>query len=121
MCKLYCSILMLGGLLAAGCNKRTSPGSLGTVYRGVVLRNICCQAVVQTIGTNNLGQSWADSGNAAYPSYSHVFRVANPCQFGTYKEGDTISFKVIAQQVQNCACCMIFIPTPATSIPIQVQ
>lgn len=113
-------------LLIAGCAKKTAKISSGpdsvppdSIYTGVVLRVICCQDVIQTIGTYNLGQmGWIDSGDVSHPVYDHVFRVANPCQFGA-KQGDTIRFKVIAQEPQNCACCMIYTATPETRIPIR--
>ena len=119
----FCLIIV--GLLGAACNKgipRNSATTTGaTVYRGIVIHNICCLDVIQTLGPSYLGQaSWIDSGNTAYPVYTHVFKVANPCQFGNHVEGDTISFKVIYPEEQNCACCMVYIPTPGVSYPIEV-
>jgi hypothetical protein len=115
--------IVLFCLLIAGCKKPASgTSSSGIIYKGVVLHNVCCLDVIETVGTDRLGQdNWVDS-NTPPPLalYHHVFKVANPCQFGTHAEGDTIQFKVIQQEPQNCACCMLFIFTPATTYPIQV-
>jgi hypothetical protein len=120
--KILYLFVMLLAFTAAGCSKKTTgSAAAGVLYTGVVLHAICCQDVIQTIGPDQLGQaSWIDSGDAARPVYSHVFTVANPCQFGNHVAGDTIKFKVIPQEVQNCACCMMYIPTPSTTYPIQV-
>lgn len=113
-------LLIISGLFIAGCKKSSNTNS-GTIYKGVVLHNICCLDVIQTIDADYLGQaSWIDSNNTAYPIYTHVFKVSNPCQFGNHAEGDTIRFKVIPQEVQTCACCMVFIFTPNASYPILV-
>ena len=112
-------LLLLLCLSAASCNKKT--GGSGATYKGVIIKNLCCQAVVQTLGPNYLGQNnWPDSNTADLHIYNHVFKVANPCQFGNHQAGDTITFKVIAQQPQNCACCMLYVATPTTSYPIEV-
>jgi hypothetical protein len=78
--------------------------------------------VVQTLGPNYLGlDTWPDSSQAGYPVYSHVFTVANPCQFGNHAQGDTITFKTTDLQAQTCACCMMFVYTPSLKYPIVVQ
>ena len=107
--------------LTAACKKGPSANS-GTsqIYKGMVLHSICCLDVIQTLGSDTLGQNtWIDSNAVPVAVYHHVFKVSNPCQF-TGGMGDTISFRVIQQQVQNCACCLIAIYTPATSFPVQV-
>lgn len=114
--------IALFALLSPSCKKKngTVSTTVGT-YKGVVIQNICCQIVIQTIGPDYLGQdSWIDSGTTDHHVFYHVLKVANPCQFGNHMQGDTISFKVIAQQPQNCACCMMYAATPVTAYPVEV-
>lgn len=102
--------------LIGSCKKGDTGTTTGSSYRGTVIKNICCQIVIQTVGTNNLGQSWTDGATR----YDHVFKVSNACQFGDHIAGDTINFKVVGAEVQNCACCMVYTTTPDTSYAIQV-
>jgi hypothetical protein len=112
--------VLVVGLFYAGCTKKKVTAS-GITYKGVVLHNICCLDVIQTLGSDYLGQdTWIDSNNTSFPVYQHVFTVSNPCQFGGHSTGDTIQFKVVNQEAQTCACCMIYIMTPAARYPIQV-
>jgi len=119
--KFIFSAALLLLVLSVGCKK--PPGTSGTaaIYKGVVLHNICCQDVIQTLGANLLGQdTWVDSNSGVPTTYHHVFKVANPCQFGGHAAGDTVQFRIIEQQPQNCACCMLFVYTPSLSYAIQV-
>lgn len=115
------SVLFIVVLLAA-CDKKSDNSSVSsTTYRGVIHHNICCQIVIQTIGANLLGQdSWVDSNKNPLEVYHHVFKVSNPCQFGGHSEGDTINFKIVGQQTQTCACCLLFLYTPVTAYPVSV-
>lgn len=117
-----CLILIwIFSLSAAGCRKDEKAGTPVGVYKGIVLHNICCLDVVRVIDNDSVGQdTWVDSNKTPLEVYHHVFKVANPCQFGNIKEGDTISFKVIPQETQTCVCCMIYIFTPSVSYPIRV-
>lgn len=102
-----------------GCDKGITTAS--QQYKGVVLYNQCCNIVIQNIGNPAVGQAtWIDSNRSDYPTYYDVFKVANPCQFVNHKVGDTILYKVVVPEVQNCACCMQFIYTPSVAKPITV-
>lgn len=113
-------IVLFLAILTLGCSKSTSGTSGATIYKGVVLHNICCLDVIRTIGADSLGQDWVDSNQTSLPLYHHVFKVSNPCQFGVHAPGDTINFKIVPQETQTCACCMIFIYTPSVAYPVQV-
>ena len=116
--KPFMLLLLLPITLFSGCDKKSAAPT--TTYRGVILHSVCCSDVIMSIGSDSIGQdSWIDSNVSSLPVYHHVFKVANPCQFGG-QTGDTISFRIITSEVQNCACCMLFAYTPQTSYPIQV-
>lgn len=115
-------LFLFAVIVCCGCAKKTSPSvplKAGT-YKGVVIKNACCQIAIQTIGGGGIGQSWTDDGSSGSTHYEHAFKVANACQFGNHVSGDTISFNIIGPQVQNCACCMMFTPTPDTAYSIEV-
>ena len=92
-----------------------------TIYKGVVIQDICCLDVIQVLGSDSLiGQAdWIDSNMTTHNLFHNVFRVANPCQFNGHTAGDTITFIMTAPQVQNCACCMVFAYVPAKACSIQ--
>ena len=121
MKKIVLLFMVIFTVAFSGCTKSTSSTSSG-VYKGVVLFSICSHTVIQTIGSPNyIGQdTWASGSNPGDPVYHHVFAVQNGCQFGNHPQGDTISFRVIPAQVQNCMYCLIAVAVPDTTIPIQV-
>jgi hypothetical protein len=110
--------LVAGTLTSIGCRKTEPPR---TIYKGVVIYNICGNIVIQATGAEAIGENnWTDNNNAVKPVLDHVFKVANPCEFGTQSQGDTISFEIVSQRPQNCAQCLIYIETPATAYPIRI-
>lgn len=117
------AFILFAGLFAGFKCVKNSPAPVGSTHRGIVLRSICCQDVIRLIDGDTLGQdNWIDSGQTPAVVYHDVFRVANPCQFGTHADGDTITFRVLSSApAQTCACCMLFAYTPQTGYPIQVQ
>jgi hypothetical protein len=115
-------LILFAVVVCYGCSKKTSlsgPAKAGA-YKGVVIKNACCQVAIQTISGSSIGQSWTDDGSSSSKHYEHAFKVANACRFGNYLAGDTISFNIIAPQVQNCACCMMFTTAPDTAYFIEV-
>jgi hypothetical protein len=113
-------LFVLFAMVPGGCKKNTTTAS-GGPYRGVVLFNICTHTEIQTLGPNYLGEdTWASGTTVGSPVYHHVLAVQNGCQFGDHKQGDTISFIVVAPQVQNCFHCMIAVVVPDSVYPIQV-
>jgi hypothetical protein len=120
MKKTVCSLGLATLLLNSGCIKTKVTSSASTTYKGVILYSICTQTVIQTLGPNYLGiNNWVDGNDTNHPVYNHVFRMQNGCM-GVGQKGDTIIFKVIPPQVQNCMACMIYIDCPDTLIPIQL-
>lgn len=92
------------------------------VHTGVVIYNVCGNVVVQSIDGSKMGQdSWTDVNNAEKPVYKHVFRVANPCQFGQHSFGDTVHFQVCDPEVQRCSSCDMKVATPEVAYPIHVM
>ncbi len=116
---LVLSILIITSALPA-CKKKTASLPTGT-YKGIVVFNICSQAMIQTLGPYYLGEETWVSGTAPGSTvYHHVFAVQNGCQFGNRSAGDTINFKVISPEVQNCIHCMMFVAVPDSAYAIQV-
>ncbi len=121
MRKLLLVMVVFFTLTGFRCSKKSTQPTSG-VYKGVVIHNVCCQAVIQVLDTSGVGQSsWVDSNKTPHVTYNNVFKVANPCQFGDPKEGDTIRFQFLSHTVaQTCACCLLFLHTPGVSYPIAV-
>lgn len=115
------ALILLVAMAALSCKKSGSGNTPVGIYKGVVLHSLCCQNVIQLIDNDSLGiDNWIDSNAMPYVTYNNVFTVANACQFGFAPVGDTISFKIIPQEAQNCACCLIAVHTPNVSYPIRV-
>lgn len=116
--------LMLLPLLAAagtGCRKTTASGATSGTYTGVVVFSTCLHTMIQTIGPDYLGEdNWVSGTYSGATVYHHVFAVQNGCQFGDHNPGDTIRFRVISPQAQNCMYCMIAVAVPDSSYAIQV-
>jgi len=109
--------------MATACQKRNATGgttpATGTTYKGVVRINMCGQVAIETLAPNYLGEAtW--TGGTSGPTYHHIFSVQNHCQFGSHAEGDTVTFKVISSEVQSCAVCLAYTPTPATQYAVYV-
>ncbi|MCD6010946.1 MAG: hypothetical protein K0Q79_808 [Flavipsychrobacter sp.] len=114
-------ILLVLAIAALSCRRSSTNNTPVGVYKGVVLHSLCCQNVIQVIDNDSLGiDNWIDSNAMPYEVRNNVFTVANACQFGFAPKGDTISFKIIPQEVQNCACCLIYVHTPRITYPVRV-
>jgi len=102
----------------SGCGKSGSTNISPALYNGVVILRGCNYAVIQTLGSPNyIGQdTWVTGAN----TYHHVFRVQNWCQFGNHAMGDTVWFRVVQPQTQNCVACMMLANAPETTIPITI-
>lgn len=109
-------------MLSSRCKKDPPRQSVTSdVYTGVVIENACGQVVIKTLGPNYLGENgWISENDPSNTVHDHVFKVGNYCQFGNYPKGDTIKFRIINQQAQNCAVCLMYVDTPDTSYPIEV-
>ncbi|MES2702138.1 MAG: hypothetical protein V4649_05835 [Bacteroidota bacterium] len=113
------SLLFGASLFASGCDKGITTAT--DVRKGVILHNKCCNIVVANIGNPSVGQAtWIDSNTATRKTQYDVFKVANPCQYGSRKEGDTIYYRVIASQIETCSCCGISLYTPSVAKYISV-
>ena len=90
------------------------------VYTGVVVYNVCGNAVIQTTGPHHLGaETWMDNNNESRPVYKHVFTVANPCEMGVLNTGDTIRFTLTGPQAGDCNSCMMYLEIPAVKYAIE--
>ncbi len=111
-------LLPLMALYANSCRKGVQPHP--PTHRGVVLYDVCGNIVIQSLGPNYLGQDhWVDENNDTHPVYEHVFRVANPCDFGEHATGDTIGFNVTGPVPQYCAQCKMYVATPDAAFYIR--
>jgi len=100
------------------CSKDEAPA---LVYKGIVVYNVCGNVVIQASGADKIGEDgWTDTNDPSKPVYDHIFKVANPCEFGGYSQGDTISFVVSKPKAHQCMQCEIYVATPVTSYPIKV-
>ena len=116
-------LAVLSFLSLCGCTKTDTNGTgsgSATVYKGVVVKNICCQIAIQTFGIKSIGESWIDATTTATPVYTNSFRVTNPCDFGAHGKGDTINFKIVGSTAQTCNCCAIYTSMPTTAYSVKV-
>ncbi len=99
--------------LSMSCNK----GAALVKHRGVVLHAICGDIIVQSVGTEAIGQTdWADKNVSGDPVVHHVFRVANPCTADIMNTADTFNFIIVEKQAQNCVLCMAALPYMPDSV-----
>jgi hypothetical protein len=110
--------IVIFAILASGCKKSSAPDT-NIIYKGVIINSVCLHSVIQTIGPNYLGENGWTGSTGAQP-LDHVFSVQNYCQFEEHNIGDTVNFKIIPAQAQNCMYCMMVIAAPSTSYSIEI-
>jgi len=116
----FFSIIILS-IASFGCKKNSSSTPAPFVYKGIVVFSTCTHTMIQTIGPDYLGEdTWVSGTYTGAPVYHHVFAVQNGCQFPAHNSGDTVNFKVINPQVQNCVACMVAVAVPDSVYAIQV-
>ena len=104
-------IVLWASLTMASCAKTVHNGWI----RGEVVHRSCATIAVQVKDSAylHLGQdSWQQASDK--PVYRYVFAVENPCDFpANAKAGSSILFKIIQQDTNDCAICMLWDNPPA--------
>lgn len=119
------SSLFILSILGYGACKKPHYPSVPPVYSdyhtGKVLNAVCGNITVQFTDGSPLGQNnWYNPTSSYSANYNHVFRVANPCTWSGDQAGTDIRFRFVQPQVQTCALCMLYAPTPDTAYNIEV-
>lgn len=93
-------------------------------YTGkLVKKGICGQYVIELQSSDKesleIAAMWNDPSSAT--NYQNVFTVANPCDFpANIKQGEAFTFTIAGQEINTCALCEAFTPTPAAKNLITV-
>ena len=120
-------VLIALAFVSFTCNKPASPISSEAVsgcYTGkLVKKGICGQYVIELQSTRTqdleIATTWNDPSSAT--NYQNVFTVANPCDFpASIKQGETFTFAIASKEINTCALCEAFTPTPAAKNLIAV-
>ena len=118
MKKITCLLAIAITLANTGCRKTGhSTPAVGKEYTGVVVYNICSHPMVRSTGSDLIGQPTFVAGNK---TYHNVFAVKNICDFGNYKAGDNIKFRMKKASEQNCMYCMMAVELPEVGYYIEV-
>ncbi|MHA4809635.1 hypothetical protein ACX0G9_16095 [Flavitalea flava] len=105
-------------LLVLTCSFTCRPERLGTSLTGkLVIDATCSHFVVQLLqgstDSTKVVDNWKNTANDSI--YTHVFTVANVCNFGAtgLVRGDIFTFEIDPEMpMEDCAVCLIYYPTP---------
>ncbi len=104
------TLLLVIQILMQGCIKHCNQ----PLIKGKLIYRSCASIVVEVLDSNyySLGQSTWQSSMPPKNIYHHVFTVANHCSFPAMTVGKKFTFKVISNDVNNCAVCALFDAPP---------
>jgi len=105
-------MLMLGSGIMCQPKQVSYPALKGKLVLNRACSNFVIQVLQGSIEPSKIEPLWKDTANDS--TYINVFTVANRCTFPSgLAEGDTIFFALDPNpQVQTCAICQIYYPTP---------
>jgi hypothetical protein len=116
-------ILRLIGLLCTlflsswQCEKANDSRFKGRLEIKGICMNYTIRMLTEPADTALIVPEWKDEVTGK--TYKNVFKLGSPCTFpADIKEGDEFYFKIDSSQVQNCAVCMAYYPTPSKSLRI---
>lgn len=118
---LILSALFLSILSKEGCLK---PKGNGTFFKGrLEVKGICMNYTIKVLEGNIdkslIEEKWTDETTGK--SYTDVFALGSRCTFpSSIEQGGEFTFIIDTAQMQNCAVCLAYYPTPAKHLSIKV-
>jgi len=118
---LLLSVLLLSITSKEGCHKSKSSN---TSFKGrLEVKGMCMNYTIKVlegnIDTSLVEGKWTDETTGK--SYSDVFALGSRCTFpSSIDQGGEFTFIIDTAQVQNCAVCLAYYPTPAKHLSIKV-
>jgi hypothetical protein len=120
------TLLILTTILASiatkdGCHKAKSSG---TSFKGrLEVKGMCMNYTIKVLEGNIdkslIEDKWTDETTGK--SYTDVFALGSRCTFpSSIEQGGEFNFIIDTTQVQNCAVCLAYYPTPAKHLSIKV-
>ncbi|MGC4039192.1 MAG: hypothetical protein QM764_24750 [Chitinophagaceae bacterium] len=106
------------------CHHKEKNQNNGNSFKGKLeVKGMCMNytiAVVEgNIDTSLIESKWIDETTGK--PYKNVFALKSRCTFPqNIAEGDEFTFIIDTAQVQNCAVCLGYYPTPAKHLSIKV-
>lgn len=103
-----------------GCHKSKS----STSFKGrLEIKGICMNYTIKVLEGNIdkslIEDKWTDETTGK--SYTDVFALGSRCTFpATIEQGEEFTFMIDTAQVQNCAVCLAYYPTPLKHLSIKV-
>jgi hypothetical protein len=90
----------------------------------LVKKGICGHLVIAYVSGDSTGlqlnEQWKDTTTGKV--YSHVFTVANPCDFpDNLNEGAQVDFSVVNKGLKQCSLCEAYTPVPPASNHIKLS
>ncbi|MFT3843753.1 MAG: hypothetical protein QM725_01775 [Lacibacter sp.] len=115
-------IFILAGFMTAGLNSCEKQTNLTGQFQAKYVAGLCGQDIIQVLDTAYFekGMNWT---NRAGESFTHVFTVANHCEFAAsgIKVGETFTCVLVDSSSSNsCAVCKAYMETPPKSWNIKV-
>ena len=115
-------LLLVAPLLFSQC--KTSKLS-GPCYKGKLVRKAMCMNYTISVMSGNIDTAlvvahWQDPNTGDV--FTNAFSLGSPCTFpSNINEGDEFYFNIDNGQVQNCAVCLAYYPTPEKHLSIKVS
>lgn len=115
------TFITLLSLPAQKCDEKKKKDA---IYKGKLeIKALCMNYTLQltegNLDTSQVSSSWTDESTGK--SYTHVFGLANPCDFpSSINQGDEFFFSINAVKERDCAVCMAYYPTPPKKLIIKV-
>jgi hypothetical protein len=103
------------------CHK---PKSNSASFKGrLEVKGICMNYTIKVLEGNIdkslIEEKWTDETTGK--SYTDVFALGSRCTFpSSIEQGSEFTFIIDTAQVQNCAVCLAYYPTPAKHLSIKV-
>jgi hypothetical protein len=113
--------VLLSTISKDGCHKSKKSS---TSFKGrLEIKGMCMNYTIKVLEGNIdkslIEDKWTDETTGK--SYTDVFALSSRCTFpSSIEQGGEFTFIIDTAQVQNCAVCLAYYPTPAKHLSIKV-
>ena len=115
------SVIFVITVSADQCGKKKTAAGIfkGRLEIKAICMNYTISVLEGAIDTSLVASAWTDETTGK--SYKNVFGLGSRCTFpSTLEQGDEFYFVIDSSQVQQCAVCMAYYPTPQRKLSIKV-
>lgn len=118
---LILTTILLSVTIKDGCHKNKASS---TTFKGrLEVKGMCMNYTIKVLEGNIdkslIEEKWIDETTGK--SYTGVFALSSRCTFpSSIEQGGEFTFEIDTTQVQNCAVCLAYYPTPSKRLSIKV-